>query len=99
MPWMTPNHYRFDDASIRQNAPPGSGVYGLYSTHWVYVGESDNLQQSLLAHLAGDNPCVTRAGPRGFLFERCPAATRMARRNTLVAECGPDCNERLPVPP
>ena len=49
--------YRFQHESIVLKAPESSGVYGLYSALWIFIGESDNIRAGLLEHLAGDNPC------------------------------------------
>ena len=43
---------RFTLDAINMYAPVTSGVYGLSnSREWIYIGETDNIQGSLLAHL------------------------------------------------
>ena len=49
--------YRFQRESILLNAPESSGVYGLFSALWIYIGEAENLRARLLEHLDGENPC------------------------------------------
>lgn len=73
MPWSTPHHHSFDSQTISQYTPNRSGVYGLYAAEqWVYIGASHDIQTSLLAHLYGDNECITRLKPSQFVFEVCP---------------------------
>ncbi len=79
----------FSALSIRQHAPAYSGVYGLSNARgWVYIGESDNIRESLLAHLpsAGD--------ATGFVFEICEPAVRAQRQGRLIQEYQPARNRR-----
>ncbi|HYK91916.1 MAG TPA: hypothetical protein VE398_24330 [Acidobacteriota bacterium] len=97
MPWFnTQVHFRFDRPSILSNAPVLSGVYGLFRTkQWIYFGESENMQQSLLEHVDGDNPDILKMAPTHFTFEVWSGNKRIARQNQLIQEFRPVCNQRL----
>lgn len=86
----------FSAMSVRKNAPPLSGVYGLSSAQeWIYVGHSDNIQGELLQHLAEISTLSRDAHPTGFTFELCPPETRVARQDRLVRELEPVRNRGL----
>lgn len=79
--------------SIREFAPPLSGVYGLSSgQEWVYIGESDNIQEALLLHLQAMEPMIRERGPTGFVYEVCDRSSRARRLDRLVFEYEPACN-------
>ncbi len=87
--------FNFNDVSIRANAPALSGVYALYRADaWVYIGESQNIQNRLLEHLngVGDNLIILAARPTGFCFELHSALTRVARQDALIAQFHPLAN-------
>lgn len=85
--------YSFTPASVRQNAPPFSGVYGLSNAReWLVVGEADNVQAALRAHLGETGTRLRAAAPTGFTFELCDAATRSGRLARLILELSPSCN-------
>lgn len=66
--------------SVRANAPPVSGVYGISNAlRWICIGESDNIQSSLLVHLRQGDPALTKRQP--------------ARHARLVAEYEPVWNQ------
>ena len=79
--------------SIRNNAPKASGVYGLCNNiEWVFIGESANIQASLLDLLSNPaGPVISRA-PTGFTFEICSAMSRASRQAALVKQFRPSCN-------
>lgn len=82
--------YSFTAASIRQNAPPFSGVYGLSNAReWLVIGEADDVQAALRAHLADAASPLRAAAPTGFTFELCDAATRPGRVARLAYELSP----------
>ena len=86
--------YSFSMASIRQNAPPLAGIYALSNAReWLFAGESDNVQESLRAHLGESGTRLREAAPTGFTFEICDPATRPARLARLMVELHPTCNE------
>jgi hypothetical protein len=80
-------------SGIREFAPAHAGVYGLSnSREWVYIGEADNLRESLLRHVGErDTDCGKRV-PTGFVYEICARASRWDRQNRLVLEYEPVCN-------
>jgi len=81
--------------SVRRNAPAASGVYGISNAqHWLYVGESDNIQASLYAHLAVIQPNGDLK-PSGYRFELCDAAGRRSRQTRLISELAPVCQQKL----
>ena len=88
--------------SLDQNTPqsPGmtraasSGVYGLCSTIWIYVGEADNIRACLLEHLACDNPSINDYEPFGFAFELVSPPDRPRRLEELLMELQPLCMRR-----
>src|SRR5438067_13659202 len=94
MPFENQMTLAFSVASVRKNAPPLSGVYGLSSAReWIYVGHSDNIQGELLQHLA--EGATARQHPTGFTFELCPPETRVARQDRLVRELEPTGNRGI----
>lgn len=89
----------FTAAAMRAHAPVQSGVYGIAtSLTWLYIGETDNIQRTLLEHLreshlaAARHGVATRHRPTGFVFEICPEATRPERQDQLVMEYEPAVN-------
>jgi hypothetical protein len=69
------------------------GCYGLYRpNNWVYIGRGD-IRARLLAHLNGDNPCITRQAPTYFVIEITRAAEERERQ--LIRQLRPRCNGRL----
>lgn len=84
---------RFSAPIIRQFVPALSGVYGITSAaEWIYIGESDNIQQTLLTHLEDSDLGLRKRQPTGFVFELCDASRRAARQDRLVLEYEPVCN-------
>jgi hypothetical protein len=67
-------------------------VYGLLCPpdRWIYVGESDNIRESLLEHL---DKIPSVVGLVWFTFEICPVHERALRRQDLVRSCQPVCND------
>lgn len=81
--------------SVRTNAPSASGVYGICNANeWVYIGETENIQTSLLAELQERDSAILRRRPTGFVFELCPPAERAARQLQLIGHYRPVCNGR-----
>lgn len=84
---------RFTSSSISMYAPMTSGVYGISNAReWIYIGETDNIRGSLLAHLQEINTSLMHHQPTGFVFESCEGAHRPSRQDRLVFEYGPACN-------
>ena len=82
--------------AIRTYAPTGSGVYGISNAHeWIYIGETDNIQGTLLTHLQqAETPLMSRV-PTGFVFETCNRDRRPSRQDRLILEYEPICNRHL----
>jgi hypothetical protein len=57
----------------------------------LYVGESEDLKQSLFKHLNEPGTCLTRRGPLSFSFEVVPSAQRIDRHQALVTALSPTC--------
>jgi hypothetical protein len=85
----------FTPVSVRANAPSASGIYGISNAReWIFIGESDNVQDSLLRELQRSDSALLKRGPTGFVFELCDAAERRTRQDRLILEYEPVCNRR-----
>ncbi|MFN0103638.1 MAG: hypothetical protein ACKV2U_16295 [Bryobacteraceae bacterium] len=85
----------FTAMSIRQHAPAMSGVYGLSNARgWIYIGESGNIQDSLMDHLLRTNTVILDKLPTGFVFEVCAHTSRGWRHQRLIVEYAPACNRQ-----
>src|SRR5579864_6569141 len=52
VPFTQPNRFAFSASSIKAHAPNASGLYGIFNTtRWIYIGESNDIQQDLLQYL------------------------------------------------
>jgi hypothetical protein len=87
--------FLFQLESILRNAPEASGVYGLFSAFWIYIGAAENIQARILKHLEGDDPCIVRYRPSGFAFELAAPRDRHHRRMFLTKELQPLCNREV----
>lgn len=70
------------------------GVYGIFSgPRWIYIGQGD-IRARLLAHLAGDIPCIQQNNPTHFVSE--VASDPASREKALFGEYGKtSCNQRV----
>lgn len=59
------------------------------------MGETDNIQASLLHDLQQRASAFLKRFPTGFVFELCGAAERPAGQDRPVLEYEPVCNRRL----
>jgi excinuclease UvrABC nuclease subunit len=85
--------YPWSRDSIVENVPRRSGVYGLYSALWIYIGEADDLRERFMEHFNGDSRCTRRYVPTYFVFELIDNRTgRASRYRELVRQHGPICN-------
>jgi len=83
----------FATGAIQMYAPPSEGVYGISNAReWVYIGQADNIQSALLAHLRDAQAALMKREPTGFVFEVCNGSARSARQDRLIVEYGPTCN-------
>jgi hypothetical protein len=93
MPFNHPVPRSFNLPSVREFAPPVSGVYGLSNAgSWVYIGVTDNIQAALVGHLAEAGSDLMRQRPTGFVFEICDSSRRCGRQDRLVFEYEPAFN-------
>ena len=85
----------FTPSSVRANAPAASGIYGISNAReWIFIGETDNIQASLLNDLQAGNSALLKRLPTGFVYELCASAERRARQDRLIQEYEPVCNRR-----
>jgi hypothetical protein len=90
--------FAFGYRAVEDKAPNGSGVYTIYtSRRWLYVGESDDIKQSLFAHLNAPSGCLARRGPLSFSFEAIGPEYRVDRQQALVTALAPACNPQPPA--
>ncbi|MBC8511849.1 MAG: hypothetical protein H8D32_02570 [Dehalococcoidia bacterium] len=75
--------------------PNQNGVYGLFRGNVViYIGSGD-IPTRLLAHLDGDNACITKEAPDQWTDEVLKDdPTR--REGELIQEYAPICNKVIP---
>ena len=79
---------------MNREAPQESGVYGLLCPpdRWIYIGESENINEALMQHLE-EIPSVV--GLVWFTLELLPPSECTARRQDLIRGYGPVCNEPI----
>jgi len=94
MPWQGSCWYPFDVESILIAAPAAPGVYALRTQWtWVYIGETENLEDGPLEHVDGHNLCIARVPPTLFGYEAVPGEARKGRQRELIGEFRPTCNQ------
>lgn len=70
-----------------------NGVYGIYGQNgWIYVGKGD-IRTRMLAHLNGDQPCINRSSPTGWVGMLTPNMDDDEK--SLILELDPPCNKRV----
>jgi hypothetical protein len=70
---------------VRANAPAASGIYGISNAReWIFIGETDNIQVSLLHELQQSDSAIQKRSPTGIVFELCVPAERIARQKRLI---------------
>lgn len=95
MPFEQPVPRSFP-GEIQAYAPAAPGVYGISNAReWLYIGQTDDIQAALLAHLRDFDTPLMKRHPSEFVFEVCEVGPRSARQDRLVLECEPTCNRRL----
>ena len=83
----------FTDQGVRTLQPGQNGCYGLFKKDlWIYVGKGD-IRERLLAHLGGDNPCITRYAPTHFVTLVTPDMVKAEK--ALILELQPACNQKV----
>lgn len=95
MPFEQLTPRQFTPGGVRTYAPALSGVYGISNAQeWIYIGETDNIQEALLAHLRDAGASLMQRRPAGFVYEVCELAHRPGRQDRLVIEYSPACNRQ-----
>jgi hypothetical protein len=100
--WRNRKLHKMTRGTVMAQAPLAGGVYGLLCPpdRWIYIGESDEIRTMLLNHL-DSIPSV--AGLVWFTYELCDHELRTIRREALIQECHPICNDencdQPPLPP
>jgi excinuclease UvrABC nuclease subunit len=88
--------FAFDSRGIDGNAPAASGVYVLCDPngYYVYVGQSENVQQRLREHLNDPRDCAKAHGATLFAVELYEDEDeRIRRRKELISNYAPVCNQ------
>lgn len=93
MPFLKQEPRAFNRQNIEALNPNQMGVYGLFKPgQWIYVGSGD-IRERLLAHVNGDNPCITTSKPTLWVGE--VTTNYIQREKELTIECKPTCNQRV----
>jgi hypothetical protein len=94
MPFPNQTARAFTRVNIEALTPGQMGCYGLFINQgeWVYVGKGD-IRQRLLAHLNGDNPCVTKNRPTHWVDMVTNNMDQMEK--ALILELKPTCNKKV----
>ena len=93
MPFPKQEPRVFDRANVERLNSNQRGVYGLFRKgQWIYIGKGD-VRERLLAHLNGDNPCITRENPTHWVD--VVTEDMDERERELILEFSPLCNQRL----
>ncbi len=96
MPFEHVIPHPFTAQSIQTYAPTRSGVYGISNAReWIYIGETDDIQGSLAAHVRDLAQQLMKRQPTGFVYEVCDQARRPTRQDRLVREYEPALNRRV----
>lgn len=78
-------------------APHAPGVYAIFDGggHYVYVGESLDIQRRLDEHMNDPDDCIHVYGPARYAYEvHLTRKARLARQSQLAAAHPTPCNER-----
>ncbi len=94
--WLDANrvwHAHVEDV-VRKQAPAKPGVYVLRAVLPVYVGETEDLRERLLYHLAHPGECERRMGRLEFTVQEFVSADlRVRRAADLLSWWMPPCNQ------
>ena len=87
-------HYVYTEEDVGIFASNQEGIYGLLKNEiFVYIGRG-KIKDRLLAHLNGDNPCITRQSPTHFAFFFPPPFQIDQTEKELIVQFDPPCNKR-----
>lgn len=83
---------REDISSLKPNQ---NGVYGIFKgATAIYIGSGD-IRERMLAHIDGDNPCITQNTPDQWTVALV-IGDPTGREGELIQEYRPVCNKVLP---
>src|SRR2546421_6839329 len=89
-PRQIPATFTRTDIEAIEVTPGYLGCYGLFKADvWVYVGCGD-VRARLLAHLNGDDACISKLRPTRLVLAVASDTTALERR--LLSEHQPVCN-------
>ncbi len=93
MPFPAQQAREFALAAVQAIEPGQMGCYGIYNRRgeWVYVGHGD-IRQCMLAHVNGDNPCISRNDPAYWVS--LLTSDHASQEKRLIEELMPICNLR-----
>ena len=92
MPFNNADWHPYTISHLHLLDPGQNGVYGIFSDNEpVYVGSGD-IRERMIAHLNGDNDCITSNTPNQWLGELVPGDPK-AREGELIQELRPRCNQ------
>ena len=94
MPFPKQTPRAFTKANITAITAGQMGCYGLFRNKegWIYVGQGD-IRARLLAHLNGDNPCITSQSPTHWMD--VVRADHIEEEKKLITEYDPPCNKKI----
>jgi hypothetical protein len=94
MPFENSIAHAFTALSIRAHAPAMGGVYGISNAReWLYIGQSENIQSTLMNHLQERDSLLVRSSPTGFVYEVSWPERQSERCSRLIREYAPTCNQ------
>jgi hypothetical protein len=80
---------------VRSDAPAASGIYGASNAReWIYIGETDNIQASLLNDQRQGDSALMKRCATGFIFEPRSRAGRLAKPDRLILEYEPSVQSK-----
>ncbi len=86
--------YAFTAEGVLEGAPEDSGIYAIFTpTHWVFIGDADDMRGALFDHLNTPRNCIDKYHPLSFSCEVVSRRGREVQRDALIAELRPTCNE------
>lgn len=93
MPFPQQTPTPFTKQGVETLRPNQNGCYGLFKAGtWIYVGKGD-IRDRLLAHLNGDNACITRSAPTHFVAVVSEDMDDLEK--ALILELSPTCNQKV----
>lgn len=94
MPFTTEMRpYTKEDIEILN--PNQNGVYGIFrNTTAIYIGSGD-IRERMLAHINGDNPCISQNTPDQWTGELV-SGDPTGREGELIRDYQPICNKAIP---